>query len=352
MKEALDGPDQVLVDPAPLSPDHTTWVSFLDISEDGKLVAYGIRRGGEDEVTVKLLDVDSRRNLADELPRGRYDVSIEPSRAGFYYSRFEKAGPRVYHHVIGQPASQDRVVFRPGLRAGEADRRASLRGRPLPPDPCLRGQRRRAHRNLGARPRARDSARPHRQGPSRQVLWRNRGDTLYIHTDWKAPHGRILAIDLRNPARDRWRELIPEGEEPIESFSIAGGMLFVETLRNCSSALAVFSPEGRRVRDIDLAGIGSASAPGGNWSGHEAFFQFNSFHIPESIYRYDTAGGKQSLWWRANVPIDRDQLELKQVWYASKDGTKIPCSCCIARGCAWTARIPSSSPATADSISA
>jgi len=95
MREGLEGQDQVLVDPAPLSPDRTTSVNFLDISEDGKLVAYGIRRGGEDEVTVKLLDVDSRKELPDELPRGRYGISIQPDRGGFYYSRFEKAGPRV-----------------------------------------------------------------------------------------------------------------------------------------------------------------------------------------------------------------------------------------------------------------
>jgi prolyl oligopeptidase len=324
MREALDGPDQVLVDPAPLSPDHTAWVSFLDVSEDGKLVAYGIRRGGEDEVAVKLLDVDNRRHLADELPRGRYDVSIEPGRAGFYYSRFEKAGPRVYHHVIGQPASQDRVVFGQGYGPEKLMAANVSEGGRYLLIHVFEG-------SVGERSEiwAQDLAHatplvPIVKDLPGRFFGQIGGDTLYIQTDWKAPHSRILAIDLRNPARERWRELIPEGDAPIESFSIAGGMLFVETLRNCSSALAAFSPDGRRVRDIDLAGIGSASAPIGNWSGHEAFFQFDSFHIPETIYRYDTASGKQSLWWRANVPIDRDQLELKQVWYPSKDGTQIP----------------------------
>jgi prolyl oligopeptidase len=324
MREGLNGLDQALVDPAPLSPDHTASVNFLDISEDGKLVAYGIRRGGEDEVTVRLLDVDSRKELPEELPRGRYGVSIKPDRSGFYYRRFEQAGPRAYYHEIGKPASQDREVFGQGygpekmieahfseggryllihVFEGSAGEHTEIwvqdfaRGTPLVP--IVKDLRGKFFGSIG-------------------------GDTLYLHTDWEAPNGRILAVDLLNPARERWREVIPAGEAPIENCSAVAGMLFVQYLRNVSSTLSVFTPAGQRVRDIELPGIGSVGEVSGNWSGHEVFFQFDSFHTPDTIYRSDSVSGKQEVWWRASVPIDRDKLELKQVWYASKDGTKIP----------------------------
>ena len=324
MREGLNGPDQALVDPAPLSPDHTTSVSFLDISEDGKLVAYGIRRGGEDEVTVKLLDVDSRKELPDQLPRGRYDVSIQPDRGGFYYSRFEKAGPRVYIHAIGKPASQDREVFGQGYGPEKMiDARVSEGGRYLLIQ-VFEGSAS-EHTEIWAQDLARGTPLvPIVKGLRGKFFGFIGGDTLYLHTDWEAPNGRILAVDLRNPARERWREAIPACDAPIENFSPVGGMLFVQYLRSVSSALSVFTPEGKHVRDVELPGIGSASDVSGNWSGHEAFFQFESFHIPDTTYRYDAASGKQEVWWRASVPTDRDKLELKQVWYASKDGTKIP----------------------------
>ncbi|HOK45592.1 MAG TPA: hypothetical protein PLK67_06665, partial [Bryobacteraceae bacterium] len=324
MREGLNGRDQVLIDPAPLSPDHTASVTLLDISDDGKLVAYGIRRGGEDEVTVRLLDVDTRKELADELPRGRYGISILPGRSGFYYSRFEKAGPRVYFHAIGKSASADTVVFGEGygpekgisarvsengrylliqVSEGSAGDRSEIWVQDLkrgtPPAPIVKGLQGRFTGRIG-------------------------GDMLYLATNWEAPNGRVLAVDLRNPARERWRVVVPEGPDAIDEFSAAAGRLFVSYLRNASSTLAVFTPEGKRLPDLPLPGIGSVSAVNGTWSGREAFFEFDSFHTPVTILRYDAGTGKQDVWWSPNVRIDRGKLELKQVWYSSKDGTRIP----------------------------
>jgi prolyl oligopeptidase len=324
VRDGLGGKDQVLVDPAPLSPDHTASVELLDVSEDGKLVAYGIRRGGEDEVTVKLLDVDTRKELADGLPRGRYGVSFIPGRNGFYYSRFEKAGPRIYFHRIGKPASQDTAVFGRGygpemgisarvseggrylllhVSEGSAGERTEIwvqdlkRGTPLAP--VVKDVRGRFSGRIG-------------------------GDTLYLATDWEAPNGRVIAIDFRNPAREHWRVLIPESKDAIDGFSATAGQLFVNYIHDVSSTLAVFTSGGERVRDLPLRGTGSVSSVSGEWSGREAFFEFDSFHTPATIYRYDAGTGKENVWWSASVPIDRTRLELKQVWYASKDGTKIP----------------------------
>jgi len=183
-------------------------------------------------------------------------------------------------------------------------------------------QRRRAHRNLGA-----DLARATPLVPSSRpsAVLGEIGATP-LHQTTGRPHGRILAIDLRNPARSL-AGADPGGREPIESFSIAA-VCFCRNPPQLLLALAVFSPRPPRARYRPRRHR-LRQRSGRNWSGHEASSVQFVPH-PESIYRYDTAGGSSPVW-RANVPIDRGQLELKQVWYASKDGTKIPCSCCIAR---------------------
>src|SRR5690349_11143567 len=108
LRNGFNGTDEVLIDPNTMSPDQTTSVVIQDISEDGKLMAYAIRQGGEDEVTVKLMDVDSRKDLADSLPKGRIGVSLKPDKTGFYYSRFtNNVGGKVSYHAIGSPVSND-----------------------------------------------------------------------------------------------------------------------------------------------------------------------------------------------------------------------------------------------------
>jgi prolyl oligopeptidase len=322
--DGLNGRDRVLVDPAPLSPDHTASVSLLDVSEDGKLLAYGIRRGGEDEVTVKLLEVDTRKELADELPRGRYGISFMPGPTGFYYSRFEKAGPRIYYHAIGKPASQDALVFGEGYGPEMGmNARVSDGGRYvlIQVSEGSAGDR----TEIWVKDLKRGSAfTPIVKGIRGRFSGRIGGDTLYLNTDWEAPNGRVIAIDLRNPARDRWRVLIPEGKDAIAGFSASAGQLFVTYLHDVTSTLSVFNTDGKRVRDLEVPGIGSVSGVSGEWDGRETFFEFDSFHTPPTIYRYEAATGKQHVWYIANIPIDRGKLELKQVWYSSKDGTKIP----------------------------
>ena len=147
---------------------------------------------------------------------------------------------------------------------------------------------------------------------------------LFVRTDWKAPNGRILAIDLSSPARENWKEVIPHSEAVIRSFSLVGGKLFVNTLENVISRVQVFSTDGQTLSQIKFPAIGSVSGVGGRWDQEEAFFSFSSYHIPRTIYRYDAANSEQSVWSRSNVPLDSARFEVKQVWYCSKDGTRIP----------------------------
>jgi prolyl oligopeptidase len=329
----LHGEDKLLVDPHPLSADHTTSVNIAGASKDGTLLAYGARQGGQDELAIKLLNVDTGRELPDSLPRAYYyGISLKPDKTGFYYTRRDPEGPRTFYHAVGTSPESDTKVFGDGFGPnkiifaevsddghyllihvlfGTGEERIELYyqdlTQPGPVRPLVN--------DLDAR-------------FSGEVV----GDTAYLQTNWKAPKGRLLAADLRHPARDQWREVVPESNLVMEGFTAAGGRLFVNYTRNASSSARIFEPDGRPVGDIAFPTIGSVSGISGRWESKEAFFTFSSFAVPRTIYHYDAATGTQDVWARPNVPVDEDKYEVKQVWYESKDKTKVPMFLVYAKG--------------------
>jgi len=314
------GKDRVLAAPA----DHNTSLELMDVTPDGKLLAYGQRQGGQDEVAVTLLDVDSGKEMGDKLPRGRYTVALRPDRKGFFYGRHTDTD-RVFYHPIGADPAKDSQIFGEGYGpeyfVGPS---VSEDGRYLVISVV--------HGSAG------DDCEIHVQdlaagGPIRPVIkgiparffGQVAGGTLFVQTNWKAPNGRILAIDLKNPAPEHWKDIVPAGPDAIEHFSLAAGKVFVTCVHNVSSLTHIFSPDGKRLGHLPLpAPIGTVDSLSGQWAGKEAFFRFESFHAPPSVWRYDPIAGTIAAWAEPEVPLDARRLELKQVWYASKDGTKVP----------------------------
>src|SRR5262245_4624048 len=145
-----------------------------------------------------------------------------------------------------------------------------------------------------------------------------------MKTDLDAPRGRVVVVDLKDPAREKWREVVPQGPDAIQEIAVAGGRVFVHRLHDVSSRLEVFSPDGKRLKEIALPGLGTATIPTGRWGGREAFYTFQSFVVPRTTYRYEIAKGDSRIWVRDLAPIDSSRFEVHQVWYPSKDGTKIP----------------------------
>ena len=147
---------------------------------------------------------------------------------------------------------------------------------------------------------------------------------MYVRTNWKAPKWRVMEVDLKNPAIEKWREVVPESDAVLDGLSLVGGKLAVHFIQNVIPHVKLLEPSGKLVREVPLPALGSVSGLIGRWDSSEAFFSFNSYHIPHTIYRYDVATGKQAVWSEQKVPIETGKYEVKQVWYVSKDGTRIP----------------------------
>ena len=319
------GKDSVLLDPNPMTPDGNISASFAGFSEDGKLAAYGLRKGGADEVEITILDVDSHQPLPDKFPAARYGgFHFTPDRSGLYYTKYiQRVGSRVYYHVLGADTANDKEIF--GNKYGPAEFvgvNLSRDGRWL--------------LYTVSHGSAADQVEIYVQDLKNnspvttivndikaQFSPQFAGDKLYVETNWEAPNSRVLLIDLNNPSRENWKTVIPESEFPISGVGAIGGKLFVEYVQNVVTHIKQYGADGKFEREIKLPDIGSAGI-GGRWNDDEAFYNFNSFSTPNSIYRYSVASGKQELWGKVNIALPLDTIETKQVFYNSKDGTKVP----------------------------
>ena len=325
MREGLAGASQALVDPHPMSTDHSTSVSLETVSRDGKLMVYGVRLGGQDEVALHFYDVVQRQDLPDVLPHARYEgVAISPDRTGVYYTVQSPQGPRVHYHAMGSKPQADTLIFGQGFGMGD------IIGVDLTED----GRYLMITVLHGAAPRkteiyfqdlaAHGPVKPLVNNIDARFYGALGGDQLFMQTDWKAPRGRVLSVSLASPGREHWQEVIPEGNGVIDSIAAVGGHLFVNYVEDVSSHLSVFTPQGRLVHRLTFPAMGTAGGVHGEWGGNEAFFEFNSFAIPPTIYRYSLTENRQSVWAKVNVPVDPENIDLSQVWYTSKDGTRIP----------------------------
>jgi prolyl oligopeptidase len=324
VREGLSGPDRVLIDPHPLSPDHTTSVTIEDVLADGRLVLYGVRRGGEDETELRLRNVDTGADLPDVVPRGLYrGASLRPDAKGFYYAAQDrKTGIRIRYHSLGTPVASDVEVFGNGYGPGQwISAQVSENGRHL----LIAVQHGWARNELFVQDLA-GSAPPRPIVTDVDAHFRAEfaGDRLIVQTDWNAPRWRIVEVDPADPTPAKWREIVPEGPATIQGFTLAGGKLLVHDLHDVASRLRVFALDGAALGTLPLPGPGSVAGLEGRWADDEVFFAFNSYTTPGSTYRGDLKARTVEEWWRPQVPFESAAYETKQVWFASKDGTRVP----------------------------
>ena len=330
VRHGFTGKDERLIDPAAMSRDPNTSVSIQDVSRDGALIAYGLKEGGADENGIHVLEVKTKKTLEDELPAARYTgIEFAPDGKSFYYARNDKTGTLLFQHVMGTRASKDSLVFGREFR-GEPLGPSDLFGPRITDD----GRYMVIQINRGVPARRvdivfRDLSKP--GSPFDVLVWTLDArfsaiwthDKWFVKTDYNAPNGKILVGDP-GVMPEAWKTIVPEGSDVIQSWNIVGGKLYVNRLKDVKTETAVYTLDGRAAGKIDYDEIGSASTLAGKTTDRYGFFTFQSFIRPPTIYRVDTTTGKRDIFFQPKVPFETGEYELKQVFYNSKDGTRIP----------------------------
>jgi len=329
---------RVLIDPRELSTDGTVALADFVPSRDGALLAYGVSDGGSDLRTWRFRDVETGRELSDVITRNKFGgLDWNADGTGVYYMRYAKeyegdellardAPPEICLHTLGTPESEDAV-----LRAAP-DEPGILQGFTLTDDAeCLVVRRHRTstrHDELDL-----VILTPPRFGTNVPLVAGYDaaydfvgydGKTAYVRTDLDAPRGRLLAIDADDPRREAWSEIVPEATATLEDATLVGGRLIASYLRDVTSEVRVLERDGSPVRVVELPGLGSAAGFEGELDDPVTYFSFTNQVRPETLYRYDVATGERALWFAPELRFDPGDYLVEQVFYESKDATRIP----------------------------
>jgi prolyl oligopeptidase len=324
MRRTANAADEVLVDPLPWSADHSVSAVIEKVSKDGKFLYYGRREGGQDEVTVHVLDIEAHKDLPDVLPSADYG-SVEPTNdhTGIYYAKATPEGPRAYYHATGTDPAGDKLLF-----GDKLDKEKELAVE-LSEDNfyiyylVIFG--------AGSEKTEVYLQNLKEHGPIVPVVndlnslfwtaWA--GNTLLLQTNWKAPQWHAYAVDPKNVGRDKWREVVPETDVKLDVVTAAGGKLVATYLRNAATELKVFGWEAKNSYTVPLPGLGTVQVAG-RWGSPEIHYAYTSFNYAPTVFTYDVNTKESSVWAKSNVPLNPGDFEVRQVSYKSKDGTKIP----------------------------
>jgi prolyl oligopeptidase len=333
---------RVLIDPNTLASDGTVALGVTAASRDGKWLAYSLKAAGSDWEEVFVRDVATGKDTGDRIRWVKFsNLAWTRDSRGFFYGRFPAAAKgdqlfgklsrqQIYYHVLGTPQAEDRLVFElpehPDwlMEAGVSDDGRFLILTIAQPSVTQNGL---YYRDLG------DPERPVFDGPVVKLLdafdanygyVHNDGETFFVQTTAGAPRGKIVAIDLKSPAPERWRTVVPESADNMDAANFFGGRFVVTTMHDVKSRLAVFAADGKPLGEIALPGIGAVTGVSGRDDDPELFFDFSSFLSPPTLFRHDLASGTNGVFQEAKVDFDAARYTTEQVWVASKDGTKIP----------------------------
>jgi len=335
--DSLDGEPRVLIDPNTWSDDGTVALAGTKFSDDGKYVAYGIQDGGSDWRTWRIMEIDTGKVLEDELKWIKFSsVSWTKDSEGFFYGRYDEPqegdefqslnlNQKVYYHRVGTAQDDDVLVYRrPDHPDWGFDAHVTEDGHYLIIT-VWKGT------DDKYRVLYKDLAEPYGMPidlidtfDNEYSFVGNDGPVLFFKTDLEAPKKRLIAIDLRKPQKENWKELIPEAENVLRSVSFVGNLFIAQYLKDARTQVQLFTPGGEFVCEVELPGIGSASGFGGKRTDTETFYSFSSFAVPPSIYRYDLITRESRLIRRSDVDFDPDDFVTEQIFYHSKDGTRVP----------------------------
>jgi prolyl oligopeptidase len=325
VRRGLNASDEVLVDPLPWTADHSASVTLESVSRDGKFVFYGRRDGGQDEITPRVLDVDTMQSLPDAFPKGRYDsLEFTPDNKSVYYSLVTPEGPRAFLHRIGDDPAKDQMIFGKGLTKDKGVGLALSENGAFLVYVIIYGSGSERTELYVQNVKENGPVVPAENTENAVFYPEFAGDRLFILTNWKAPQWHVFSTNLATPQREHWHEFVPESGVHLETIAASGGKLIGQYTHNATSELKVFDANGKIESSIALPALGSVSSTKGRWESPELFFSFESYSFPPAIFRYDVKQARSEVWARDKVPLDSSAFEIEQVWYPSKDKTRIP----------------------------
>ena len=335
--KSLDDAGEVLLDPNTLSEDGTIALSGLSISDDGQWLAYGLSTAGSDWVEYRVRNIATGEDTDDHLKWIKFSgASWTKDNQGFFYSRYDEPNEqtkledvnyyqKLYYHRLGTTQAEDTLIYhRPDQKEWGFSGGVTEDGKYLIIGVWLGTDSKNLvfYKNL--------------QQPDSEVIELisefeasysvidNDGDIFWVQTDLDAPRSKVIAIALDNPDKANWQEIIPEAPETLEGVGLLNNQLVAAYLKDARSQVKIYDLDGSFIREVALPGIGSAGGFSGKRHDTEAFYTFTSFTTPATIYRYNATTGESELFRQPQVDFDPEAYQIQQVFYPSKDGTKIP----------------------------
>ena len=335
--DSLESEPEILIDPNTWSKDGTVALAGTSFSDDGRYMAYGVAEAGSDWRTWHVMDVGSRRKLDDELKWIKFSsISWTNDNRGFFYSRFDEPrdgakfqdlnlNQKVYYHRVSTPQTDDVLVYkRPDHSDWGFDAEVTEDGRYLVLT-VWKGT------DDKYRVLYKDLAEPYGMPVDLVTNFDheysfvgNDGPVFFFKTDREAPRRQLVAVDIRQPEPEHHHVLIAQRDETLTGVGLVGNLFVTHYLKDARTQIRMHSMDGQFVREAEFPGIGTASGFGGRQSDTETFYSFASFATPPSIFRYDMLTGRSTLWRQPKVKFNPGDYLVKQVFYKSKDGTRVP----------------------------
>ncbi|MHC4696252.1 MAG: prolyl oligopeptidase family serine peptidase [Planctomycetota bacterium] len=333
----LDDEPRVLLDPNKLSEDGSISLYGKAVSEDGRLLAYGLSDQGSDWQEWKIRDIETGKDLNDHLKWIKFSyASWTKDSKGFFYTRFDEPAeadkykganyfPKIYYHRLGTLQAQDVLIYdRPDQKEWLFSGKVTDDGRYL----IIEVEAGNKHETMifykDLHARDAEVVELLNKFDAKYTFIDNDGPIFWFWTDLDAPRGRVVAIDTRHPSKYQWREVIPQARETLRSANLIGGKFFARYLRDAHSQVKVFDLNGAFVREVEFSDIGSAYGFGGRRDDLETFYAFSGFSTPTTIFHYNVASGKSTVFRMPTVDFDPSAYTTRQVFYESKDGTRVP----------------------------
>jgi prolyl oligopeptidase len=342
VRSSLTSEPALVIDPNVISPDGSVSLAQWSASPDGKLVAYGLSEGGADWETLHVREVDTAKDLSDDVKWMRFsNISWTKDSKGFFYSRYPEppkgkvleaalSGQTLYYHRVGTPQSDDRLIYeRKDLPTWFISGGTTEDGRYLLIFMAKGSDNnnRLYYADLGdpMRPNVGAAVKPLVEDDDAEFgAFGNSGSVLYLRTDKDAPNRKVIAIDIKRPEPSAWKTIVPEAKQAIEGVNLIGGRIVAQYLVDVQSRLSLFGLDGAAQGDIELPGAGTVAAFGGREDAPEVLFSYSSPLFPTTVFSYDPAAKKSTSFEAPTPPVDVAQFETRQLFAVSKDGTRVP----------------------------